>query len=584
MDQIRTKWDDEKEADLGIENKGGEKIFGKLGIYGKDIFWVLMVALIIGGGFVAYFIIQYQKSRELNFDVSAPSRIFIAKPFEISVNIENKSQSILREPKILLQLPEGAVSPENTGEMQVIEEKFDNIDPGTIIKKSYKVAFIKDDQKTDRININFSYLPENLNTRFEKNQVVEIFVDQPAISMNLVTPQRVFNRENFQINVNYQNISDYEFKQARLQLVYPANFSFKDASIAPTSGNNVWDLSDLISDSQKSITINGSLQGVDQSFSEIKSQLFVDLNGKEYLINEKSASLGIASSPLSLGISVNNNPNYVATAGDLLSYQIKYRNNTDVALNDVILKIKLSGEMFDFATLQSQGFFDSVNNTIVWNAGNTQQFKSLNPNAEGIINFLVRVKPSYAIKRMFDKNFSLKIQAEINSPTVPYNVSSDKTIGFANFETKVAGKTEISAGLSYVSGQIPMRVNQPTTYEIHWQIKNYSTDIKDISVSSFLQSGVKWLGVSKSDIEPGPVYNERTGEIKWAISKILATKGVISKPLEAVFKVEATPNVVQVDQRFVFLNETILSATDDFTGAQLNAGTDTLKTMENIIQ
>ncbi len=584
--EIKTKWAKEKEAAKNSESKAafGEEMINKAGSYGKIIFWALMIALLIGGGFVSYFIVQYQKSKELNFDVSAPDRILIAKPFEVDVNLENKSQSVLKNPKISLQLPDGAVSLDNNNDMQVIEQNLDDMAPGVLVKKTFKIAFIRDDQTSEKINVNFSYLPETLNTRFEKDQSIEVFVDQPSIDMSLVTPQRVFNRENFQINVNYKNISDFNFDSARLQLVYPDNFTFKSASLNPDSGNAVWNLGELAPGASSTIAINGSLQGADQSFSEIKSQLFVTLDGKEYLINEKNASLGIASSPLSLSVSVNNNPSYVADINDFLTYQIKYRNNTDVGLSDVILKVNLTGEMFDFSSLQSTGFFDSVNNAITWNAGNNPQFKVLAPGTEGTLSFQIRTKAAYPIKRMFDKNYSLKLQAEINSPTVPYNVSSDKTVGLANLETKVMGRSEITASLVYVSGAFPVKANQPTVYEVHWQIKNYSTDITNVKVSSFLQSGVKWLNVTKSDIDAAPVYDDRTGQVSWAIDKILATKGVISNPLEAVFQVEMTPNITQAGQQAPVLNETSLTATDDFTGASLSAKTDVLKTVEIVAQ
>lgn len=579
--EIKTRWDDKKGV-IAIEKGEGEKIIEKVGFYSKVVFWVLIAALLIGGGFTSYFLFQYQKSRELNFDVFAPSKALIAKPFEISINLENKSESVLRDPKILVQLPEGAVSPDGEPGMKVIEQKIEDMNPGDLVKKSFRIIFTKDDQATEKINANFSYVPENLTTRFEKNQAVEIFVDQPAISMGLVNPQKVFNREIFEIGVNYQNISDFKFDKARLQLAYPNNFTFKESSVVPTSGKNIWDLGELVPGAQNNIVIKGSVQGADQSSSEIKSQLFVSINGQEYLINEKSASLGIASSPLSLSVSANNSAGYFAVANDLINYQIRYKNNTDVGLSDVILKVKLSGEMFDFASLKSSGFFDSINKIIVWNTANTQQFKTLNPGEEGTISFSIRTRPDYPIKRMFDKNFILKVAAEINSPTVPYNISSDKTVGLANLETKVSGKAEISASSVYVSGPAPVKADQPTVYEIHWQIKNFSTDIKNIAVGSFLQSGVKWLDKSKSDIEAVPVYNDRTGEIIWAIDKILATKGVIGKPLEAVFEVEATPNITQIGQAFPFLSETSISATDDFTGMQIGAKTDFLKTPESV--
>ena len=537
-----------------------------------------------GGGFVYYYVSQYQKSKELNFEILSPNKVMIAKPFELSVNIENKSQSVLRQPKIVINLPEGAISLDKFSDAGVIEQTLDDMAPAGLVKKKFNVVLVKDEQVVKKFNVNFSYLPEKLNTRFEKSQSVEITVDQPVISMNLITPQKVFNREIFDINVNYQNLNDYEYKNARLQIVYPANFTFKQASVSPSLGNNIWQLTQLAKGIQNNINIKGSLEGPDRSFSEIKLRLYVTFGQKEYMINEKSANLAIAASPLSLSVLANDNLDYLALAGDQIDYLIKYKNNTDVGLSDVILKVNLQGAMYDFSTLSTTGFFDSRSNAIIWNAGNTPEFKLLQPGTEGEIRFVINVLNSFPIKRMFDKNFILKVQAEINSPTVPYNVSSDRTVGYANLETKIKGALEIIPSLVYISGSYPLVANRSSVFEIRWQIKNYSTDVKDVKISSVLQSGVKWLNVVKSNIETVPVYNVRTGEVEWNIAKILATKGIISKPVEAVFRVEVTPNVAQAGQKFNFLNETSVSAVDEFTNSQISFMTNVLSTEENVSQ
>ncbi|MBI5401324.1 hypothetical protein HZB05_00655 [Candidatus Wolfebacteria bacterium] len=577
---VKTEWEErlteEKEA---IPGRG---VINKVGRYSKILFWLILVAILAGGGFVYYYVSQYQKSKELNFEILSPNKVMIAKPFELSVNIENKSQSVLRQPKMVINLPEGAVSLDKFSDAGVIEQTLDDMAPAGLVKKKFNLVFVKDEQAIKKFNVNFSYLPEKLNTRFEKSQSVEIAVDQPAISINLITPQKVFNREIFDINVNYQNLNDYEYKNSRLQIVYPANFTFKQASVSPSLGNSVWQLTQLAKGIQNNINIKGSLEGPDQSFSQIKSRLFVVFGQKEYMINEKSANLAIAASPLSLSILANDNPNYFASAADQINYLIKYKNNTDVGLSDVILKINLQGAMYDFSTLSTTGFFDSRSNAIIWNAGNTPEFKLLQPGAEGEIRFVINVLNSFPIKRMFDKNFTLKVQAEINSPTVPYNVSSDRTVGYANLETKVKGALEIIPSFVYLSGRYPLIAEKNTVFEIYWRLKNYSTDVKDVKISSVLQSGVRWLNIVKSNVDTVPAYNERTGEVEWNITKIIATRGVISKPAEAIFRVEVTPNVAQIGMKFPFLSETSVSAIDEFTNSPINLKTDVLATEENV--
>lgn len=579
---VKTEWEEKPtEENEAVLSRG---VINAVGRYSKTLFWLILVAILAGGGFVYYYVSQYQKSKELNFEILSPNKVMIAKPFELSVNIENKSQSVLRQPKIVINLPEGAISLDKFSDAGVIEQTLDDMAPAGLVKKKFNVVLVKDEQVVKKFNVNFSYLPEKLNTRFEKSQSVEITVDQPVISMNLITPQKVFNREIFDINVNYQNLNDYEYKNARLQIVYPANFTFKQASVSPSLGNNIWQLTQLAKGIQNNINIKGSLEGPDRSFSEIKLRLYVTFGQKEYMINEKSANLAIAASPLSLSVLANDNLDYLALAGDQIDYLIKYKNNTDVGLSDVILKVNLQGAMYDFSTLSTTGFFDSRSNAIIWNAGNTPEFKLLQPGTEGEIRFVINVLNSFPIKRMFDKNFILKVQAEINSPTVPYNVSSDRTVGYANLETKIKGALEIIPSLVYISGNYPLAANRSSVFEIRWQIKNYSTDVKDVKINSVLQSGVKWLNVVKSNIETVPVYNVRTGEVEWNIAKILATKGIISKPVEAVFRVEVTPNVAQAGQKFNFLNETSVSAVDEFTNSQISFMTNVLSTEENVSQ
>lgn len=559
---VQTSW--EKETVTSEESK-------KLGTGVKVAFFLGLLTLLAVGGASYYYISEYYKTKDLAFDAQTVDSVLIARPFDVTVDVENKSRSILRQGKIIVRLPDGVIEVGNDTEKQTIEEEVGDMGAGEAVEKKYTLVMVQDAQSTKKIDVSFSYLPQNINTRFERDKTLEVNVGQPAISLDFTTPQKVFSTENFDMGINYRNISDIEFKNTRIKLVTPTGFIYKDASVKPEAGNASWNIDSLTPQIEGIITAKGSLEGVDQSFFAIKAQVVTVINGKEYVINEKVANVGIASSPLSLDIAANNNPQYIAKPGQQIAYVLHYKNNTEVGLNDAIVKVKLSGEMFDMTSLRTKGSLDSTTNTITWNAASNPDLKLIGSGAEGTVDFAIATKTAYPIKRMFDKNYTLKAVAEINSPTVPYNVASDRTVGFANSEIKVGGDISIDGSVARVKGSTALQVNKPTKYAVTWSIKNYSTDMTGIKINSGLAPGVKWTGVVKSNVGTStPSYNDRTGEIEWLIDKIIATKGIIGLPAEATFQVEVTPNVTQGSGAIELTKGLTMMAMDAFTGEVMN--------------
>lgn len=556
---VQTTWN-QNVADM----QGGPK---KMGTGIKAFIIGSIIALLAIGGVAYYYISEYYKTKDLVFSAETVDNVLIGRPFDVKVHIENRSQATLRDAKVFLSLPDGVIGIGNDTGRQTVEESLGDMGAGEMLEKTYTIAVVKDEQSTKKIDANFSYLPENINTRFERQETLEVHVGQPAISLDFTTPQNVFSTENFDIGMRYRNISDIEFKDMKIKLVLPDKVTLKSTSIKPDIGNATWNVASLAPQAENMITAKAAFEGASQDFFEVKAQAVVILNGQEYVINEKSANLGIAASPLSLAIVANNDPNYIAHPGDSITYTLKYKNNTEVGLNDAIVQAKLTGDMFDMASLRSKGAFNSITNTVTWNAAAIPELKSIDPGKEGSIDFTIQTKQTYPIKRMFDKNFVLKVNGEINSPTVPYNVASDRTVGLAVNETKVGGDIGFDATIERVAGTPAPKVNVPSKYDVTLDIANYATDMRGITVSGSLQPGVKWTGVVKSNSGGVPTYNDRTGEIAWTIDKIIATKGVISAPTEATFQVEVTPNITQIGGAIQVTSDMNLTATDDFTGA-----------------
>jgi len=542
------------------------------------LFWLAIIALVvilIGSGF---FISKYLQSRGLSLDIKAPNEINIGVPFVLIVNFSNQSQRVLNNAKLTLNLPNGAAALGAAEGQRVLSEDLGDIGIGSLSQKSFHLLVIKDESTLKQFTAVISYGASGIGqARFEQRQIFDLAVKEPGVSLSLTPPVQVLSGSNFDVKIDYQNVSQEDFSSLEIQADYPASFAFASADPKPDENNNIWKLKDLVPDSKGGIVISGKLIGPAESFFNFGVRLVANISGRRYAINEKSASLAILPSPLELAISLNNQESYITRLGDQLNYVLSYKNSSGVGLADVVIKVKLAGGMFDFGSLKTNANFNSITNTLTWNAGNLPGLKVLPVGESGSVGFQINVKNQFPIRRLGDKNYSLKIEAEISSPTVPPDLAAAQTTGLANLETKIAGAIGIQtkayfrdAASGILNGGVwPPRVNQMTQYTVHWLVTNYATDVSNVEVRAFLESGVRFTGQVKSNTDFLPTYNDRTQEVVWTINKISAAKGVISQPLEAIFQIEAVPNINQVGNYQPLIRETLISALDDFTGKTL---------------
>lgn len=546
----------------------------------KAIF-IILLFLIVAIGIFYFFWRQTSEVRDLTINLDAPrEQILLGVPFRLGVNISNDSNSILQDVKLSINLPQGMVFVGSSPEKNTDYKNLGNLGMGSLTKEAFNLMAISGEKTIKKIRVVVNYLPLAFGSRFEKSAEVDLIIGGPAISLDLVMPTKVFSGEDFEIKVSAKNISSVDFSDLVLKMEYPPTFSFRDSTLKPDFSNNTWDLGGLLRGSATDFTISGNVIGPDNSFFDFKAVINTDVLGISYPINSRLVSLFISPSPLSIDISLNENPDYIAFPGDDLNYVLTYTNNTDIGLKDVVISAQLIGEMFDFGSLTTNASFRSSDQTLIWNAANTPVLALLAPGESEVVEFRLRVKSDYPIKRLSDKNFVLKVNAQIESPTVPYYVTAEKTIGVAKLETKVAGRISVDTRAFFRDapakilnkGPFPPRVGQPTNYTIHWLITNYSTDVSNVEVRAFLGGNVEFTGIVKSNISSLPVYNERTQEMVWQIDKIPATKGVIDKPIEAIFQVEATPSITQIDQYMILIQPTSIKATDMFTDTILTGG------------
>ena len=517
---------------------------------------VIAVVLLIAAGAFYYFFPG--KTRGIEINLKASENPLLGEAFEITVGFANNSASLIKDLKLSLNLPPGVSFADGKNGLRKTNS-LGEVGEGGVRQAFFEVVAFDVGQKKFRLEA--AYLPSSLNKGLIVNKDIEVVVGS-AIETKIVIPEKVVSGEDFEWSVECQNVSQAD-RSPKIELIAPKELTtnFKEQTVNLKSGET------------SQLSFIGNIIFPEENFFDLGLRFKDKFMGRDYLLSEVIGSVSVAPSPLSLKIALASGERTAVKPGEILNYQLIFKNNAETPLRDIVLKASLKGEMYDFSTLNAgKGTFNSSSKVITWNALTNGELKELSPNDSKVIDFSIGVRPDYPIRRLNDKNFTLEIESRIESPTVPYLVKALKTVNIASLSTKVAGNIKLEAKAFFRDassgilndGPWPPEVGAATDFTVHWLVYNYSTDTADIIVKAELENGAVFTGKTKVEVGSLEFRNE-TREVVWRIPRLIATSGVISAPPEAVFQIKATP---QPSQRLSFMpltKETLVSGRDEFS-------------------
>lgn len=535
---------------------------------------VLGLAVVVGGGLYLFF--SREAARGVVLAVETPTEVMSGVPFDLVVNAENEIDSIAREAVVTVSLPEGVASLSAlAGGSATVEESIGDIGARSLAKRTFRLVATGEPDEEREIEISITYLSGG-RSRFRTEEKVSVAIGEPGITLAVRMPERVIGGSAFEFAVEYENVSPFDFSGAVLEIRYPDSFTFESASLPPDSLDNYWRLGALYARSKGTLTIKGRIAaGGEASAAAFPVSVSANFLGKDYVVAKTEARAELAPSPLFLEIATGGAD--TARTGDFLSYTVRYRNQTGVTLADLVIRASLTGEMYDLGSVATQGKFDAAARAVTFDASNVPALRLLDPGAEGEVTLAVGVRSSFPVRRISDKNFSVRLAVFAESPTVPSYLSAEKTTAAGAKEIKIAGFVLAAAEARYRdaatgivnAGPFPPKAGAATEYAVHWILKNYATDVERVTVRAALPPGAEWTGVVQANGGVVPRFEESSREVVWEIEKIPAAKGVVNAPLEAVFQVRATPAASQAGNFQTILLDTALTATDAWTGLAL---------------
>jgi hypothetical protein len=549
------------------------------------IFFTVGIFVAIGLAALIYYLLLPAPAPNIEISFSDPGSIIVGQPFPVVITVVNDSKTVIQNAKLNIMLPSSslAFASGTTPAQDVGTVSSGTINPPVTI---WLVA-AQPGGTTQTLNATLTYQVANApNTTFTTPDAGTALAigTQSVLSFSYSGPSAIFSGQNFDITVNYQNDTAQTLQGVQLQMQYPPAFRFvsSDPTAPMNTGDDTWNLGALAANATGTLVIEGNIVGPANAQYQLTGTIGATFSGQNFPAASAPVSVTVTPSPLSLTLTLNNTSTYVATLGDNLNYTLTYTDNSNVAFKNVSISATLTGAMYKFSSLKTDGSFNSKTDTITWFAANTPALASLAPGQSGSVTFTINTQAAFPAQLVSEgyKNYSLGVTAQATSPTVIPNAAGTNTTSATTLTNKVGGEITLDANGYYKetspgianTGPYPPVVDQPTEYTIHWDVANYATDATSVTVSAYLQSGTTFTGAATSTGLAStslPTYNAGTGLVTWTIPFIAATTGVVSPPVTAIFQVSNTPAVNQVGQTVTLMGPTTLTAMDAYTGAEV---------------
>jgi hypothetical protein len=539
---------------------------------------VVILAVVAGiAGFWYYQRNIYSKDI-LKLEILGPSEAELAQEIEYVVKYKNNGNTRLEDPLLIFECPENSLECLLKEKEETSQEKKSlrkNIPLPAIYPGEEKTFYIKarllgkeGEIKTARAWL--SYQPKNLKARYESETSHVSQIKSVPLTLEFDLPSKIQSSKEVRFQLNYFSNADYPLSDLGIKIEYPDDFEFQSAQPSALEETD-WEIGLLNKAEGGRIEIVGNVKGDIGEQKQFKAELGSWQDGEFVLLKEAIRAVEIVTPALYISQQINNNPQYVASPGDTLHYELFFKNIGDESFNNLFLVARLEGDLFDLSTLKAPlGDFESGDNSIIFDWRRVSKLQFLGAREEGKVEFWVELKKDWAIASPQDKNQVLRNKVYLSQAQEEFvtKVNSKLVIlqkGY--FEEEVFGN----------SGPLPPEVGKPTTYTIIWQAQNYYNDVKNMRVRATLGSRVSLSGNIFPD-DSRLTFDSGSREVVWEMEDLEAGRGILESGPSVAFQIVLTPKTSQQGTTPTLIGQARITGEDQFTGLGVSADASSINT------
>jgi hypothetical protein len=553
--------------------------FSRKFVVGISLVFSAFIFLAAAGIF--WYLLIEERGREGELRIEGRRSLEAGELATFSIVVKNTSAVPLKEGELLLTFPPGAIvreaGEERSAPLRAVK-KFEDINPGEERIVETSLRLIGPEGEGQVMGAIFSYRPENLRARFTLRASKEVRIVRVPLSLSWEIPDVSARDREIEIALRYSSQASIGFNNLSLRLIYPSGFTFLSADPPPAgSDKTIWRLGTVAAGESGVIRIRGFMEGGEGESKILRAEVGIadDFTKEMKILADSSAETAIAISPLSLRVLLASPKSDFITPGDYLVFRVRWKNNTNVPIENVTIRVFPSGSILLLSTLEIKngGVFDAGRESLVWGPGNVSSLQVVEPGEEGEFSFSLSTRERPVIRSAADRELVVRLRSTIEAshdrrPFEGGDISSENILSIKVRSLILFASKSLSRSSPLVSiGPVPPRPGEKTTYTVLWEIKSFTNDMKNIRVTTSLPPNVKWENaVSPKNAEIS--FDAASAGVRWSIGEIKAGTGVTRPTHTAAFQVSLIPGEPDVGKSILLTKESRLIALDSFTGEE----------------
>ena len=527
-------------------------------------------------------------SDNIDIEIKGPTSIAGGEELKLQLTITNKNNVEIQLADLIIEYPEGTRTAGDIGrELPRHRESLGNIRPGASAKKTAKSVLFGEENSPKDITVTVEYRVEESNAIFFTEKKYHIVLSSSPLGIAVRAQEEAISGQDMTITVTAISNATTVIEDALLVAEYPFGFEFDSATPKPSSGNSVWDLGDLSPEEDVVIKINGTIKGQDGEERVFRFSGGVkDENDETKLATAFSTVLSgvfIKRPFLAVELALNSNTGseYISRAGERIRADLTWTNNLPTKLTNAKIEVRLGGSINKSSVSTTQGFFRSLDSTIVWDQTTTPQLASINAGESGRVAFTFSPLDISDLGSI--RNPEIAIDVKASATRTSDRGAPDTVVSDAKSLVKVASGLLLNSRALHFSsplsnsGPLPPLINKETTYTIVWTITNSSNQVSDARINATLPPSVRFIGIVSPTTEQ-VTYNPVGGVVTWALGDVPFGVGTTKSPKEVAFQVGFTPSISQVGKIPVIIGEQTVSGFDQFTETTIQSTNNALTT------
>lgn len=549
-------------------NPGGGGFYSK----NKWYIWAGIVGLLVIG-ILGFFAFRPQKAEptkkakvELTFDASdtAPT----SGEMVYKIKVANQDSVKLVDVELQIRYDDGlsyVSSTPNPSNVAGTTFRIPDLPAGVSAPVIIKTAVQGDINEELRLVAKLNYKYENFNSTFSEEKVHTVRLAATDVSLDMTGPDNISSAQVASYSVFFQNKSDKDIPDAKIQISYPSGFAYTEANPKPSSGQNTWNIGRLTPGQDGKIVFQGSFKNARAGggYTFVVDFQAPDENNKDVTQATIKHETQIVDQPLAIEQRVVGGASGdLVNPGDTLSFELKFKNNTQTVATGVNVVAQIDSVALDLPNIRAEGGLVQ-DSTITWNASSDRALERVGPGDSGTLRFTLPLKnPATAgSQKELSVVSRIKIKSNENLQFLPGNELS----------LKITSPSSIEGYAGIVGGTIPPQVGQTSTFKVNVELSNSTNDFSNSTLVGYVPIGVSVNLFTVTPSEQGNVrYDASTGKLTWTIGQLPAHSGNTAPQKKLGFDVSFTPSISQVNNSVSLFRSIVFSGKDTFTGQSIS--------------